>query len=106
MTPSLTSILNTTAERFDAEFCIPGTTSHLHDQTTANDLKDFIHSEQLTLLAAVKEMVEGMKEEDNYSSAYADYTEKKAVENSKAILNYNHALRDVIKQLEVNDTPA
>ena len=43
----------------------------------------------------ILQIIEGMKEEDNYSTAYTDYTPEKAIENSKAILNYNHALSDL-----------
>lgn len=45
-------------------------------------------------------ILEGMKEEDNYSTAYADYTPEKALKNSMAILNYNHALKDAITKVK------
>lgn len=47
--------------------------------------------------------MEGLKEEDNYSTAYADYTEEKAIANSKAILNYNHAIKDVLAIIRGNE---
>lgn len=49
--------------------------------------------------AAIVRMAEGMREEDNYSTAYTDYTPEKAIQNSRAILNYNHALCDLITKL-------
>lgn len=60
----------------------------------------FLKEERAATLREVTEEVKDMEEEDNYSSAYADYTEKKAIENSKAILNYNHALNDVNKIIQ------
>lgn len=93
-------VLDTTVERFNQ---IPNFDErHFAHPGFREDVKSFIRAEQLAVLGAVQEIVRGMKEEDNYSTAYADYTEKKAIENSRAILNYNHALKDLLSALDLN----
>lgn len=105
MTSPIQSILDTTAERFDEKFygeTRPRRTALLSkDSELGLVFKSFIRAEQLRVLEAIQKIVKGMEEEDNYSTAYTDYTEKKAIENSKAILNYNHALKDVLSALDL-----
>lgn len=86
------SLLNTTADRFEKKY------PRDHDLFVAGHvkIKAFISSEQLSLLAAVKEIIAGMIETGEPEVGIFLNAEEQA---------YNDALIDLIKQLEVTDTP-
>lgn len=94
---NLRSLLDATAERLNEKFGDRTVDVSWFDNSDVyQEIKAFIRAEQLSLLAAVKDMAEGMIETGEPEVGIFLNAEEQA---------YNDALIDLIKQLEVTDTP-
>lgn len=66
-------------------------------------VKNLLTSHEATIRQEIGERVFELTQENNYSTAYGDYTEKKAIHEEATTQGYNLALRDVLAI--INPTP-
>lgn len=96
MNTRIQSILDTTAKRFDEKYAEG---LNMGAKGNVEAYKSFIHAEQLAVLEAVREVISGLKVEENFLAKM--HTES-LLREPYGDRMYNHAIGDALSALDLN----